>query len=246
MKSLLSLVSVLFSLSLISCNSKLSDPQIIIDEAIKAAGGEKYLDSNIEFDFRERHYVAKRKGGKYSYERIFDDSLGTIHDFLTNDGFRREINGQQVTVHDTMAAKYTSSTNSVNYFALLPYGLNDSAVIKRFVRETTINEKPYYVVRISFQPDGGGEDHEDVFLYWINQKSFRIDFLAYSFIESDETSFRFREAYNSRIINGILFQDYINYKPRDSSQNLDQAEELYKNGELNELSRIETENVTVD
>lgn len=246
MKSLLYLSSFLLSLLLISCNSKLSDPQIIVDKAIQAAGGEKYLDTNIEFDFRNRHYIANRKGGTYSYERIFEDSLDTVHDFLTNEGFKREINGEQAMVHDTMAAKYTSSTNSVNYFALLPYGLNDAAVIKKFVGETTINEKSYYVVKVTFKPNGGGEDHEDVFLYWINQDSFTIDYLAYSFAEDDETSFRFRKAYNARVVNGIRFQDYINFKPVDNSLELDQAEELFKKGELIELSRIELENVTVD
>lgn len=230
----------------LGCNSKLNDPQQIVDKAIRFAGGEKYLNAVIEFDFRGRHYVARRNGGLFSYERIFDDSLGTVHDIVSNDGFQRKINYEEATVPDTMAVKYTSSTNSVIYFALLPYGLNDAAVIKTFRGETTIKDKAYYLVQITFKADGGGEDHEDVFLYWINQQNFAIDYMAYSFSESDEISFRFREAYNARVINGIRIQDYINYKPKDNSLTVDQAEELYKKGELVELSRIETENVTVN
>lgn len=240
------LLFIAVSLLVTSCNSKLSDPQLIIDKAILSAGGEKYLNSVIEFDFRDRHYVANRNGGTFSYERIFEDSLGTVHDIVSNEGFKREINGEVAIVHDTMAAKYTSSTNSVNYFALLPYGLNDAAVIKEFIGETTIKGKPYYLVQVTFNADGGGEDHEDVYLYWINQENFAIDYLAYSFAESDETSFRFREAYNVRIVNGIRFQDYVNYKPVNNSLTVDQAEELFKNGELIELSKIETENVKVN
>lgn len=246
MKCKLPILSILFFLVLIGCDSKLTDPQKIIDKAIDAAGGEKYLNSVIEFDFRDRHYIARRNGGTYSYERIFEDSLGTIHDFLTNDGFRREINNEQVEVPISMAVKYTSSTNSVNYFALLPYGLNDDAVIKTLVRETVIKDTPYYLVKVGFKAEGGGEDHEDVFLYWVNQKNFYVDYLAYSFVEDDKTSFRFREAYNPRAINGIRFQDYINYKPNDNSLNVENAEDLFKQGKLVELSKIETENVTVD
>lgn len=235
-----------FCIVLFSCTSKLIDPQQIVDNAILFAGGEKYLNSVVEFDFRGRHYVARRNGGSFSYERIFDDSLGTVHDIVSNEGFVRKINEEEAAVADTMAVKYTSSTNSVIYFALLPYGLNDTAVIKKLLGETTIKDKPYYLVQITFEAAGGGEDHEDVFLYWINQENFAVDYLAYSFVESDEISFRFREAYNVRVINGIRIQDYINYKPKSNSLAVDQAEELYRNGELVELSRIETENVTVN
>jgi len=72
-----------------------------------------------------------------------------------------------------------------------------------------------------------------------------MDYLAYSFTEADETSFRFRTAYNPRVVNGVKFQDYVNYKPTDNSYGVDEAEGLYNEGKLEELSRILTENVVV-
>ena len=228
------------------CTTKITDPQKIIDKTLQVSGGDKYIDSVIEFDFRERHYLARRNGGHFSYERIFKDTLGTVHDYVTNEGFKREINDTEVSVPDTMAVKYTSSTNSVIYFALLPYGLNDAAVNKKFLGETMINDQNYYIVQVTFSAEGGGEDHEDVFHYWIHKQNFTIDYFAYSFEESDEISFRFRVAFNPIIVNGIRFQDYINYKPKNNSYTLDQAEELYKNGELEELSKIELLNVSVE
>ncbi|MGE0588733.1 MAG: DUF6503 family protein [Cyclobacteriaceae bacterium] len=237
--------SLLFTL-LISCDKKLSDPQKIIDKTIEVSGGAKYQKSVVEFDFRDRHYIARRDGGTFSYERVFEDTTGTVHDYVTNDGFRREINGEEVVVPDSMSTKYTSSTNSVNYFALLPYGLNDAAVNKAFLGETEIEGKKYYKIKVTFSANGGGEDFEDEFLYWINQETFEMDYLAYSFEESDEVSFRFRVGYNPRVVNGIRVQDYINYKPENNSLKLEQAEELFKDGKLIELSRIETENVVVE
>lgn len=233
-------------LLIIGCSSKLEDPQKIVDNAISYAGGEKFQKSVIQFDFRGRHYIARRDGGSFSYERIFKDSLDTIHDIFSNDGFQRKINGEPVAVPDTMAVKYTSSTNSVNYFALLPYRLNDDAVIKKYLGETVIKDKAYYKIQITFRQEGGGEDHEDVYLYWFDQENFAMDYLAYSFEESDETSFRFREAYNPRVVNGIRFQDYVNYKPKNNSLSVEQAENLYKEGELVKLSKITTENISVD
>lgn len=240
------LFSSLLFVILISCDRKLSDPQTIINKTIEVSGGVKYQKSVIEFDFRDRHYIARRDGGSFSYERVFEDTTGTVHDYVTNDGFRREINSEEVVVPDSMATKYTSSTNSVNYFALLPYGLNDAAVNKAFLGETEIEGKKYYKIKVTFSADGGGEDFEDEFLYWINQETFTMDYLAYSFEESDEVSFRFRVGYNPRVVNGIRIQDYINYRPENNTLKLEQAEELYKADQLIELSRIETENVTVE
>jgi hypothetical protein len=226
-----------------SCNSNLTDPQKIIDKAIAASGGDKYLDATISFDFRDRHYVSTRKGGLYTYERITKDSV-TTHDFLSNDGFRREINGSAVEVADSMKVKYTASVNSVVYFALLPYGLNDASVKKRFLRETQLEGKEQYVVEITFGEEGGGEDFEDVFIYWIDKKDFTIDYMAYSFEEGKGIGYRFRKAYNPRKVNGITFFDYINYQSTVETT-ITQLEELYTKGELKELSKIEILNIEV-
>jgi hypothetical protein len=238
------LLALLVTITIVSCNTSLKDPQKIIDKAIEASGGEKYLHSTIEFDFRGRHYVAQREGGKYSYERILIDSVKTTHDFLTNDGFKREINNTLVEVADSMKVKYTSSVNSVVYFALLPYGLNDAAVQKKFMGETSIDSAEYYIIEISFAQEGGGEDHEDVFMYWINKKDFTIGYMAYSYEETDGVGLRFRKAYNPRNVNGILFLDYVNLKPKDKTE-ITALEDLYKKGELEELSKIELINIQV-
>lgn len=237
-------IALLMMISLAACNTSLKDPQKIIDKAIEVAGGEKYLHTTIEFDFRDRHYIAQREGGKYSYERIFKDSVNTTHDFLTNDGFKREINNVILEVADSMKVKYTSSVNSVMYFALLPYGLNDAAVQKKFMGETSIDSVEYYIIEITFAQEGGGEDHEDVFMYWINKKDFTIGYMAYSYEEADGVGLRFRKAYNPRNVNGILFLDYVNLKPKGKTE-ITAMEELYKKSELDELSKIELINIQV-
>ncbi|MEQ9412978.1 MAG: DUF6503 family protein, partial [Cyclobacteriaceae bacterium] len=98
---------ILLGFYFFSCDSKLSDPQKIVDKAIEVGGGEKYNNLNAEFDFRNIHYVAKRDGGSFSYERILKDSIGTIHDFVTNEGFKREVNGEVTMLPDSMTALYT-------------------------------------------------------------------------------------------------------------------------------------------
>ena len=68
--------------------------------------------------------------------------------------------------------------------------------------------------------------------------------MAYSYAENDGTGYRFRKAYNPRKINGILFLDYINYKPKGEIKITD-FEELFKKGDLEELSKIELLNIQV-
>ena len=236
---------LVFTLTLFSCTNFLTDPQKIVDKSIAAAGGEKYLNSTIEFDFRDRHYLAKRNGGSFSYERIFKDSIGTIRDIVSNKGHVREVNGMIQVLPDSMSDKYTSSTNSVIYFALLPYGLNDPSVKKEYLGDTMIENQIFYKVEITFGQEGGGEDFQDVFQYWINREDFTIGYMAYSFRENDEASLRFRKAINPTKVKGIQFYDYINYKPKNNSTKMEDLELLFTKGELEELSKIELENIVV-
>ncbi len=228
----------------VSCTDTQPDAQTIIDRAIEKSGGEKYLDIQIEFDFRDRHYIATRQGGEYSYERITQDSTGTIRDLLTNEGFRREVNGAHTQVADSMETRYSASINSVIYFALLPYGLNDPAVKKKLLGETIIHDTTYYKIEISFDEEGGGKDFEDTFIYWIHSKDFTVDYLAYSFEEKGVVDYRFRKAYHPQIVGGIRFQNYINYKPLEETT-LEILDSLYLQHKLDTLSTIELKNIQV-
>lgn len=232
-----------FCLLLYACTSR-TDPQRIIDRAIEVAGGEKFDKGTIEFDFRNRHYISHRDHGTYSLERVFKDSANIVHDYLTNDGFHREINDQPASVPDTMAVKYARSVNSTLYFALLPYGLNDPSVRKKYLGTASIDDEQYFVIQVSFGQEGGGEDFNDVFIYWIHEARYTLDYMAYLYY-TDGGGLRFRKATNPRKVGGILFQDYINYMPKDDSVTIDQMESLFKRRELEELSRIELTNITV-
>jgi len=99
-------------------------------------------------------------------------------------------------------------------------------------------------VKISFQQEGGGADHHDVFMYWIHKNDFTIDYLAYKF-QVDDGGIRFRKAFNQRVVEGIRFADYENYSIEDFSTPLKDLDELYEAGKLELLSTIETENIQV-
>lgn len=243
---------ILIILTTLSCKeNSLTDPQIIVDKAIEAHGGLKYENISAEFDFRGRHYTVDRKGGrrgKFTYTRTTEDSLGSLKDVLIQaKDFKRYLDGTEVVISEERKTAFTSSVNSVLYFALLPYPLNDAAVNKELLGEGELEGKSYYKIKVTFGRDGGGEDFEDVFCYWINKETFTMDYVAYSYEESDGWGTRFRKAINPRRVEGILFQDYINLKAKKElgAPPVEDHDRLFTEGQLEELSRIENTNVKV-
>jgi len=235
---------VVILLFLGGCGLFEENAQSIVDKSIRAHGGKLYENSIIDFDFRDRHYTLERNHGIFRYHRIFQDSAGTYHDILNNDGFKRYLNDEEVNLSAEWSRRYTNSVNSVAYFALLPFGLNDPAVNKSLLGEEEINGNYYYKIKVTFNQEGGGEDHEDEFVYWINKSNSLMDYFGYYYI-SDGGGIRFREAINQRKVNGLLFSDYINYKGPDNLMDIAKLAELYAKGKLKKLSEIRIENLEI-
>ena len=99
----------------------------------------------------------------------------------------------------------------------------------------------YDAIEITFNQQGGGKDYDDVFYYWINKQTQKVDYLAYSY-HVNEGGIRFREAYNRRVVGGITFQDYINYEAPLGTP-LKELPKLFEENKLKELSRIDMENI---
>lgn len=213
----------------------------IMDKAIKAHGGKRYENAQYQFVFRDKTYSFSNKNG-YTYSVKATDSLGNrVVDTLRNGMFTRNVNNGKVELSDKDVAKYSNALNSVIYFATLPHKLSDASVHKEYLGETVIRGEAYDCIKVTFEEEGGGEDHDDVFMYWINKKSYYIDYLAYSYSTNDG-GVRFRNAYNPRTIDGIRFQDYLNWEAPVGTP-LERLPALFEKGQLKELSKIQTEDV---
>ena len=229
----------------ISCSDKSLDAQQVIDKSIEAYGGKQLYTSDIEFDFRDKHYRSYTNWDEMSYERMFeDDSLGDVHDVLNNDGFTRTVNGRVVELDEEWTGKYSQSVNSVIYFFRIPFNLNDAAVNKELLPDATIRGKEYYKVRILFDQEDGGEDYQDHFIYWVHKETFIIDYFAYSY-STDGGGKRFREMINIRDINGLKVVDYINYEPKNVNTSLEDFDTYFEQSGMEELSRIENQKIVV-
>lgn len=216
--------------------------QDIVDRCIKVHGGKKYEKSHFIYDFRDKRYTYTYDKGKFEFTRSFSDTSGIdIKDIMTNEKFERLENGKTVSLDEKKSTSYANALNSVNYFAFLPFRLNDPAVNKKLLGEIDILGSSYYKIEITFDQQGGGDDYDDIHIYWINKESFTMDYMAYSF-EVNGGGVRFRKAYNVRHVGGVRFQDYVNYKHHKNTP-VTQMDILFEQGKLEELSRIELKEI---
>lgn len=240
------LVCLVFCLTGLSCSpeedQKAAD---FINRAIEVHGGERYASTQLSFDFRTMHYEIFKSPDRFDYQRQFTDSTGTVVDRLSNAGFVRMVNGVRIdTLSEKRIGAFSRSVNSVAYFAFLPYGLNDPAARKSYVGKTQVKGEPYHLIKVSFLQEGGGEDFDDEFLYWIHYQDYTMDYLAYTY-HTDGGGIRFRAVDSFELVGGIRFQNYLNYKPKDKNTPLDQLQEFYEKDELILLSEINQENIQV-
>tara|TARA_R110000796_G_scaffold252596_1_gene388433 strand:+ start:81509 stop:82285 length:777 start_codon:yes stop_codon:yes gene_type:complete len=228
-----------------SCSVNEPTAQQILNTAIQKHGYKSGEALEIEFDFRGSYYNARISDKGDVYKRVSHKNGNEIEDILTSNTYIRRVNQKEVKVkEDSLSNILAGDTRSVVYFALLPYAANRDVISKHLMPSIKIKDESYYKVEVTYGKNGGGKNFENIFVYWINQKTHAIDYLAYSYYINGG-GVRFREAYNQREVNGVLFQDYINYTI-DSDFPAHELDYAFQTDQLREISRIELENVQVN
>lgn len=223
------------------------DAEQVVDRAIKAHGGDRFRQSEVRFTFRGDRYRIRREGGMYRYERRYEDSLGTVREVMANDTLYRMVEGERQDLSDGERASIRTAVNSVIYFALLPFRLNDPAVQLRMLRETEIRGEPYHEIEVTFRREGGGEDWDDRFVYWFHRNQYTMDYLAYHY-HRDGGGTRFREAINRRRVGGLLLADFRNYTSSAIDTAVEEYDRIYEERPeaLDLVSEIRIEDLEVE
>ncbi|MEM8928939.1 MAG: DUF6503 family protein [Bacteroidota bacterium] len=219
--------------------------QQIVDQSIAISGGNNYLNHDVSYSFRDKHYESKNVNGKKVLKRLTKTDSIIITDVKQGNSFQRFFDGKLISLSDTIATKYANSVNSVHYFSRLPFGLNDRAVKKELLGVVDLNGEDFYKVKVTFEKENGGKDFEDTYLYWFGKSDFKPKYLAYEF-HTDGGGIRFREAYNERYIKGIRFVDYKNLKPLKGHKiDFFKVDSLFVADQLDLLSKIELKDIQV-
>jgi hypothetical protein len=154
------------------------------------------------------------------------------------------VDGAAVQLTAEARASLETQVNSVVYFAFLPYRLEDPAVRLRDLGEAELEDRPYRVIEVTFEQEGGGRDFDDRFVYWIHRDDHTLDFLAYRFHVGDGGT-RFRRAVNRREVGGILIQDYENWTLDPEIDDVAAYGDAFAAGRLELVSMVELGNVRV-
>jgi hypothetical protein len=210
----------------------------IIKKSVDAHGGKNYKNLDIKFDFRQFSYHIKLNKNTYFYQRNFKDSIGNkIEDAIDNGNFTRSINGKKVELSEKDQSRFKEATNSVAYFMLLPYKLLDKAVNLEYLGETAFENNEYHKIKVWFDEEGGGRDHEDIYCYWINKQTNLVDYLAYA-----NGGPRLRKVIKRDVIDGVTYQNYDNYQILDKEIPANLYDQAFKDGKYKLLSKIEQNN----
>ena len=206
--------------------------------------------AEVAFRFRDARFRLLRDGGRFRYQRTYTDSLGrSVREVLSNDSLYRAVNGERVALSEEERRTVETAVNSVAYFALLPYPLQDPAVQATYDARQSVDGTDYHRVVVAFQQDGGGRDWQDRFVYWFDADTYTMDFLAYAYgfgNPDEEVGTRFREAYNVRTIEGVQIADYRNYTRDDlPPEEMERYLSLWSADSLRLVSTVDLDSVTV-
>ena len=234
-----------FLLLLVACKD-INDKTVeeIINKSIEVSGFNTN-EIDITFDFRAYHYEFFRKDYNFTYARTTIKDDKKIRDELSSTkGLKRFIDSVPESLTDSLAMVYSNSLNSVMYFFQLPKPLLDGAVHSELLDEIKIEGATYWTIKVYFSEEGGGDDYQDEYRYWINQDTYEIDYLAYNYT-TEGGGIRFRKAIKKKRVKGILFQDYQNFSPSNKFEPLDSLPKIYEDGLLSQISLIENKNIIV-
>lgn len=222
------------------------DPAQIVNEAITNSGWDKFKNTDIEFDFRGTHYKIFHNEGNYIYEKIFlDTAQGIIREGMTNDSTYKELNGLSILLDEKETSRIRSSINQVVYFNLLPYKLNDKAVIKNYMGEATVNNKEYHKIKVTFREGNGGGDYDDWYVYWFEKNTKAMDYFAYYYTINGESASRFRAVKKVHNKNGFTFYDWENFTSEEIGGQIENFDKFYMEGKVKKISDIELNNIEV-
>lgn len=241
---------LLLSVGCESPRPHLPSADAVVDSAVATHASAPLDRAVISFHFRGDRYRLRRKEGQFHYQRRYTDSLGrSVHEGITNDGPYRVVDGDTTLLSEEDRTHIDTAVNSVAYFALLPSPLQDPAVQANYDGRDTISGISYHRIQVTFRKEDGGADWEDHFLYWFRTDNYAMDYLAYAFglgADDSNSGTRFREAYNTRRVNGVRFADFRNYTADTLGPNhMTRYPALRASEALSLVSRIELDSIQV-
>jgi len=225
----------------------------IVDQSIELHGGDLYEHSLISFTIVSKSGAfdveVRQDGGMYRYAVISDTDQGRRTVVTTNEGVQVLLDGEPQEVPADRVQRFRDYVSARVYFPLLPYRLDDPSVHQEDLGlETWPGEdgpRELHKVKVRFS-SGSSTDAQDEYLYWFDPETGRLEQLAYSF----RGGLRFREAFDFRRVNGILFSNQknfaIDWEEGDEPLPVDAVTPAFVDERMEHLSTVRVENLKVE
>ncbi len=243
-------LSILISINFASCkeyqknqDGELLDGKTILEKCIENHGGSIFNSSNIKLTTNDIDYemVNYQYKVKYSMRKFFNKDLHVVNydrgyvQYFINDSLR----------NSNAYNNFVVNTRLDNFLYLLsiPFNLDFNGTITERLEDVTIRSKDYYSIHISFPKIEDVPENE--FILYIDKESFQMSFLAlkYNILGS---SISFRRFMNPRTVDGVMFQDYISFTPKeDSNATLQDLYIEYNKATLKDAKPIKLKKISV-
>jgi len=203
-----------------------SKSDTIIEEAIRVSGYKDHGTFKAEFDIEDTHYIVTQSKESFSYERIFKDSILTIHDILNNKGFMRMADTLTEILPESEARLLSSSLDSTVFFALIPKCLVDAAFIKNYLGQDSFQSQLFDLFEIKSSVESAKQSSIYCRL-WIDADH-RIRFIQ-NFTCNSDPSNNLTEISAYQNVMGIQIPEFITYQMVNNSAGSDDLDPLLKN-----------------
>lgn len=214
----------------------------LFQKTLNTHGLTKFETSLLKFNFGTTEYTITELNNRalYTMTRYLDHNVyKAIYDggYLTY-----SINNELQEDSDFPYQIVQRSLYGFAYCYSIPFSLQTNDVILERKTDVEIRNQDYYTLDVTFTkiPD----TPEDQIILYINKETNIIDYTAIKHLLTDFKP-QFRRMINPRYIDGILFQDYIQFSSDNDDLKIDQYYSKYNSAELKDLRKVEITNIEV-
>ena len=243
------LLRLLCPLLLVSaCKNKPTDSgpaaSEILENAIQAHGGEKFMHSVQEFKVDQLSYHILRDGhiAQFTVTRTTDTSayVGSYKngylEYFVNDVPQEEL-------RDTRRFLEARLEGFV-YLASIPHVFKQNAVVLEKLEDIMIKKESYYSLHIAFREDANTMNEKSEFILYVNKNTNLVDFYAQRYELAGGRKL-FKKIKEKNQSNGLALYDYWNFTSKDTSMLLKDYYKDYNNNTLEELNNWNIQDLKV-
>lgn len=218
-------------------------PKAYLENVSTSLGKDKMKKTTITFEIKDMTYESKRSGNDYRYSMTRTLDTITFKAEAYNGGFEYTENGIPKS-YGSQNLQVEKQLLALNHFMEIPkLFLDDNSVTITRKNPVTIDGKLYQVIHAKYQSLMPTDLISNYYLY-VHEKDLTIDFIGYDFAPAKDQLF-FRESFNRRTVEGIVFEDYRTFRTKTNDIVMDSLPYLFLRNELELTTAFTPENVKV-